>query len=644
MLRVCNETGRLTQKYHGREAAKSERAVRHGSHVGLIRIMPTLTMLANEIEFPSERFYKIFFKGHRVCSSSFKARCLVRPEHDGSLGVLLVGLEARTVHDIVEPTSGCGALPRASTDAGLSELAPLVPHSVARSRPESAPSERSTSRSAPGESVVADSNQFDRKASRSPIEPVRPWRLDFDRSLLAADIFCIAPIQLGWILACSNWIGHLGGPLILALTSIPTILDIVLLYAMGSYRRETLLGQRTHATRMMVAIGLSGVVFFVALNFLSLRHLLFLPTGSTAYPSVEVDATLAFGSSGLALASIALSRALIGALVAHRYFCRRVLVIGNGTRAEHVKQLMSRMPHCLLNDIIIVPESAPGNDIVGRAGNSHSAFKTRSLKSISHELNLDEIVVATEESHGLPIESLLACKAIGVMVSDYNSFVERETKRIDVRRADASWLVYSKGFRIGYLDALLKRALDIALSLALLSIAGPVLLVSMAAIATTQNGPVIFRQQRITKNGRSFWMYKLRTMRRDAEAGGPQWSHTNDSRVTPLGALLRRFRIDEIPQLINVLRGDMSLVGPRPEQPHFVNELVRELPLYDLRHSVKAGITGWAQINYPYGATKGDAERKLEYDLYYIKNYSFFREISILLQTVRVVFWPPKAD
>jgi exopolysaccharide biosynthesis polyprenyl glycosylphosphotransferase len=222
--------------------------------------------------------------------------------------------------------------------------------------------------------------------------------------------------------------------------------------------------------------------------------------------------------------------------------------------------------------------------------------------------------------------------------------LERETKRIDLTRPDAAWMVYSKGFHIGFVSAALKRMLDIAVSLTLLLVSGPALLLSMAAIAATRDGPVFFKQQRVTRDGRIFWIYKLRTMRQDAESRGPQWSHANDTRVTPVGAFLRRFRLDEIPQLINVLCGDMSLVGPRPEQPHFVNQLSGEIPLYNFRHAVKAGITGWAQINYPYGATKGDAERKLEYDLYYIKNYSFLREVSILLQTVRVLFWPPRAE
>jgi len=178
----------------------------------------------------------------------------------------------------------------------------------------------------------------------------------------------------------------------------------------------------------------------------------------------------------------------------------------------------------------------------------------------------------------------------------------------------------------------------------ILVLISPVLAAVALAVRLESPGPIIFRQKRVGERGRLFDVLKFRTMRQDAERNGPQWSSATDPRITGVGAILRRFRIDEIPQLVNVLRGDMSLVGPRPEQPFFVEQLTREVRLYSVRHTVKAGITGWAQINYPYGATKADAIRKLEYELYYIKNHSFLQELSILVQTVRVLFWPPRAS
>jgi lipopolysaccharide/colanic/teichoic acid biosynthesis glycosyltransferase len=167
-----------------------------------------------------------------------------------------------------------------------------------------------------------------------------------------------------------------------------------------------------------------------------------------------------------------------------------------------------------------------------------------------------------------------------------------------------------------------------------------VLLVAMALVRLDSPGPVIYRQERVTRGGRIFWLYKLRSMRVDAEKNGAKWADKDDPRVTKVGSFLRRTRIDEIPQLINILKGDMSIVGPRPERPCFVEELSGQLHLYHLRHTVRAGLTGWAQINYHYGASFEDSQRKLEYDLFYIKNFSLLRDWAIMLQTLRVILWP----
>ncbi len=187
---------------------------------------------------------------------------------------------------------------------------------------------------------------------------------------------------------------------------------------------------------------------------------------------------------------------------------------------------------------------------------------------------------------------------------------------------------------------MLKRAMDIIVSATALLVAMPVLLISSIAIVAEDFGPVFYRQTRVTQGGRTFWIYKLRTMRTDAEKFGAQWAEENDPRITRVGRILRRSRVDEIPQLFNVLVGNMSLVGPRPERPMFVDHLAQKIRLYGLRHNVKSGLTGWAQINYPYGASEEDAKRKLEYDLYYMKNYSLLRDLSIMLQTFRVLIWP----
>jgi exopolysaccharide biosynthesis polyprenyl glycosylphosphotransferase len=214
---------------------------------------------------------------------------------------------------------------------------------------------------------------------------------------------------------------------------------------------------------------------------------------------------------------------------------------------------------------------------------------------------------------------------------------------VDIKRLEVGWLLYSDGFYFGVLDNALKRLMDVAVSLVLLLLFAPILIGAAIAIKLDDRGPVLYRQERVTRSERRFLIYKMRTMRVDAEAAGAVWAQNRDPRITRIGNFLRQTRIDEMPQLVNVLRGDMSLVGPRPERPAFVQQLAEHLPLYRERHMVKAGLTGWAQINYPYGASIDDARSKLSYDLYYVKNFSVLFDLLILLQTLRVVLWPSGA-
>ena len=264
---------------------------------------------------------------------------------------------------------------------------------------------------------------------------------------------------------------------------------------------------------------------------------------------------------------------------------------------------------------------------------------SKSLEELARAVGADEVVIAVDEKRGLVLEQLLRCKTNGIPVIEYDALIERETGRIDLRWLDLSWLVYTPGFEIQLLDSFLKRVLDLSVSILLLLIALPALVVAMVAIKLEDGGPIFYKQKRVTRGGREFWIYKLRTMCVEAEAQGARWAAKNDPRTTRVGRFLRKSRIDEIPQLWNVLAGDMSLVGPRPERPQFVEQLSKQLPIYNFRHGVKAGLTGWAQINYPYGASVEDAQAKLEYDLYYMKNYSVLRDISIILQTFRILIW-----
>ncbi|MEE2794859.1 MAG: exopolysaccharide biosynthesis polyprenyl glycosylphosphotransferase, partial [Pseudomonadota bacterium] len=246
--------------------------------------------------------------------------------------------------------------------------------------------------------------------------------------------------------------------------------------------------------------------------------------------------------------------------------------------------------------------------------------------------------------NSLPLKDLLRVKTNGVYVNDFSSFLERELGRVDLDTLNPSWLIFSDGFSAGQrLSSIGKRFFDIVVSLLILLIGVPLIALFSVLIKLETKGPAFFRQTRVGLYGQNFTLVKLRSMRTDAEAAGAKWAEKDDPRITRIGRLIRKVRIDELPQVWSVLKGEMSFVGPRPEVPAFVSDLERELPYYAERHVVKPGITGWAQINYPYGASIEDARHKLEYDLYYAKNYTPFLDLLILLQTARVILWPDGA-
>jgi sugar transferase (PEP-CTERM system associated) len=263
----------------------------------------------------------------------------------------------------------------------------------------------------------------------------------------------------------------------------------------------------------------------------------------------------------------------------------------------------------------------------------------------THQIH--EIVVAMDERRrnqdamgGLPLDDLMECRLRGINVCDVQQFIEREACKVDVDLLRPSWMVFSDGFIVSTWRAGSKRAFDVLASSLLLLFAWPIMLLTTLCIWLEDGirAPVFYRQTRTGLNGVHFDVIKFRSMDSDAEKGGQAvWASKNDPRVTRVGAFIRKARIDELPQLLNVFRGDMSFVGPRPERPMFVAELAEEIPFYDQRHRVKPGITGWAQLCYPYGASNDDAKEKLQYDLYYLKNHSLLLDIIILLQTVEVV-------
>jgi sugar transferase (PEP-CTERM system associated) len=456
------------------------------------------------------------------------------------------------------------------------------------------------------------------------------------------DTFCMAVVQIGLIDIVRDYIAVDGTLEALALVVICVVPHVLFLHALGGYRREAIAESFVPFGRIGVAIGFGGAVLFSAFCF---ELLVFPPDG----PVLNIGETavkalvIALASAGLSFCAILAGRTLAYAIRGQAWLRRRILVIGEGQRAAYLRKLMADLSHGT-HDLIFVPESVlVGSSGIGSriAPSSIMESAGKSLDALTRELSIDEVVLASDDRRSLPMQAFLVCKVNGTPVTDYAAFIERETGRVDLNQLDLAWLVYSNGFRLRLVDEFAKRALDIVVSVLLLSISLPVLVGAATLILLEGKGPIFIRQERITKNGRVFGLFKLRTMRCDAEIKGPQWATERDPRITKVGALLRRFRIDELPQLVNVLYGDMSLVGPRPERPIFVDQLSRSIQLYPLRHTFKAGLTGWAQINYPYGASEDDAKKKLEYDLYYIKNYNLIRELSIILQTLRVLFWPP---
>jgi len=331
-------------------------------------------------------------------------------------------------------------------------------------------------------------------------------------------------------------------------------------------------------------------------------------------------------------------------------FTRRVAVLGCGSRAGKIERL-SQQDQCLsyrvagyvrINDQAPEPDPLAGASTVCRRKSSRHAdytVKPGGLSAFCRIHRIKELVIAARERRGMPTADLLECKMAGVHVIDYASFWERESHQIDMSETTPGWLIYSEGFKTSVLRRLIKRASDIVVSLIVLILTFPLLVLTAVLIKLESPGPIFYSQERVGLAGKSFMIFKFRSMRTDAEANGPRWAGKNDDRVTRVGAFIRKVRIDELPQVINVLNGDMSFVGPRPERPVFVAALASKISYYSERHRLKPGITGWAQINYPYGANEEDARMKLRYDLYYVKNGSIFLDVIIMMQTLKVLIW-----
>jgi sugar transferase (PEP-CTERM system associated) len=359
-----------------------------------------------------------------------------------------------------------------------------------------------------------------------------------------------------------------------------------------------------------------------------------------AYLFPELDAGLAnfTAAAFLALVMSFTYRLVLEPSLGEQLFKRRVLVLGAGRRVASLLKLRRRSDQRGFTIVGYMPVEGENVSV----GLEHLFTPGDDLATLARDQGVHEIVVAMDDRRrGFPIGELLECRLDGVEITQLVSFLERETGKVDLSVLDPSWIIFSPGFNQNYLRRASKRMMDLAFAFTLLILLSP--LMFLVGVAVWVGGgfdkPVLFRQPRIGLDGIRFTLFKFRTMAVGAEADGPRWASRNDYRVTRLGRWLRRTRLDELPQLINVLKGEMSLVGPRPEQPAFVSRLNEMVPYYRERHCVKPGITGWAQLCYPYGSSEEDAIEKLKFDLYYAKNQSLIFDLVIIMQTIEVVLF-----
>ncbi len=411
-----------------------------------------------------------------------------------------------------------------------------------------------------------------------------------------------------------------------AVILIPSALNAFAMYAIGLYNHGLMGDFRRALPRLIAVFGIFTLAVALTMTF-------------ALAPARGAEGTRAilYGSvASIAFAGVLFAR--LGFVTVARITVkrRRVLIVGVGKLAAEIEYMMSRQPR-------------PTSEVVGYValGKERPEIPQTRIRPLENTLvdlargqDVAEIVVALADRRGASLQPLLEARMEGITITSYLSFWERETRRVHLQALDPSWLIFSDGFRMGTLtNAFLKRSLDIAVSVTLLVFTLPTLVLAAIAIRLDSPGAALYRQERVGKNGKLFTIYKFRTMRADSESSGiPQWAAIRDPRITRVGWFLRMSRIDELPQILNVLRGDMSFVGPRPERPFFVDTLCSSIPYYSERHRVRPGITGWAQINYVYGASIEDTKVKLSYDLYYIKNYSFLFDLLIILSTAEAVF------
>ena len=435
-------------------------------------------------------------------------------------------------------------------------------------------------------------------------------------------------VELCWLFAAVLLVLRFGPRLAIpmaaeySLAFVFALLIVGLNGAFGLYRRIGSLSVRAYMLRVLLAPAIGIPLAYVVAEVL--------PGGEKLQEHIGVVGLFALG--GLLLVRHAIVLPLIRTVAPHR-----VLVLGTGTEARLVEASLATEGSL---GIVLAGFYGVANSEPVLVAPNRLFAAGQPLEDLVRQLGVDEIIVAVRQQRGgvLPLRSLLECRLNGVLITDLAGFFERVHGRVPIEMVKVSWLIYGSGYRQGWMRVFVKRTFDVTVALLLLVVTLPVMAIAAVMIMAETGLPVVYRQTRVGRRGRLFTLFKFRSMKPDAEAGnGAQWANLNDPRVTRVGRLLRRSRIDELPQLINVIRGEMSFVGPRPERPEFVAMLAEQMPFYAVRHSINPGITGWAQVRYSYGASVEQSLKKLEYDLFYVKNHTLALDLQILLETIGVV-------
>ncbi len=439
-----------------------------------------------------------------------------------------------------------------------------------------------------------------------------------DVLILSSSLYMSAWIRALWLPPA--W---LGDPPLLLRVAIFTLLGVLTFSVAGLYDRDPELGHKELVARV-ITLAAVWAILFAALSF--------------SVPALQLGRLASFLGLGIGMVGVTMLRWLLWFHTATARFRERVLFLGATPLAE---KLISEME---VNnpgyEILGYVDDRPPHDVALING-FRVLGQTHQLQEIVTANHAGTIVVSLAERRGaFPVQAILDCKLRGIRIEDWPAFYEKLTRKIFVQNLRPSWLVFSDGFTHTRVTRLIKRVVDLGLSSLFLGLGWPIFLLVAIAIKLDSRGPVFFRQERVGEQGRTFVLLKFRTMVEGAEAlTGPVWATREDPRITRVGRWLRKTRLDEFPQTLNVLKGEMSFIGPRPERPHFVAQLEEKIPYYAQRHTIKPGITGWAQVRYRYGATIEDAEEKLQYDLYYVKNMSMFLDTLILLSSIQVMLF-----